>query len=110
MVTRREFITKMSAGLCCLALNISCKKEPGSHKVRFGVISDVHQDLQSDAPRRLLLSMHQRIGIRTLLFNWEIYPTEKTSIRSGKCGNNFPGRDTAFSVTMTWIILLKMLW
>lgn len=53
MTTRREFITKMSAGLCCLALNVSCKKEPGSHKVRFGVISDVHQDLQSDAPRRL---------------------------------------------------------
>lgn len=106
MVTRREFITKMSAGLCCLALNISCKKEPGSHKVRFGVISDVHQDLQSDAPRRL----QAFIDASNLLFNWEIYPTEKTSIRSGKCGNNFPGRDTAFSVTMTWIILLKMLW
>ena len=53
METRRNFIKKISVGLCGLALNISCKRQSDGRKVCFGVITDVHQDLQRDAVQRL---------------------------------------------------------
>ena len=43
----------MSVGLCALAFNLSCKGKEGAGKVRFGIVTDVHQDLQPDAVRRL---------------------------------------------------------
>ncbi len=57
MGNRREFITKVSVGFCCLALNnISClgrNQKSEKRVVRFGIVSDVHQDLQHDAVGRL---------------------------------------------------------
>ncbi len=97
MTTRREFIVRLSAGLCALALNVSCKEDTVSWKVRFGIISDVHQDLQPDAVRRLqafveaaqkqeldfiiqLGDLSHGDGLDKIKTVWEQYPGKKYSV------------------------------
>lgn len=97
MTTRREFITKMSVGFCCLALNVSCKKEQGARKVRLGIVTDVHQDLQTDATKRLqvfidaakewnpdfivqLGDLSHGKGLDTIRKVWEQFPGKRYSV------------------------------
>lgn len=97
MTTRREFITKVSAGFCCLALNMSCKKDSGTRRVRFGVVTDVHQDLQVDAAKRLqafidaakewdpdfivqLGDLSHGEGLETIRDIWEQFPGKRYSV------------------------------
>lgn len=97
MTTRREFITRMSVGFCCLAFNMSCKREPGIRRVRFGVVTDVHQDLQTDAAKRLqvfidaakewnpdfivqLGDLSHGEGLDTIRKVWEQFPGQRYSV------------------------------
>ena len=97
MTTRREFIVRLSTGLCALALNGACKGGTASRRVRFGIISDVHQDLQPDAIRRLqafvkaaqkqeldfiiqLGDLSHGDGLDKIKAVWEQYPGKKYSV------------------------------
>lgn len=97
MTTRREFITGISAGFCCLALNLSCKSNADSRRVRFGIIADVHQDLQADAAGRLqtfidaakewkpdfivqLGDLSHGGGLDTIRKVWEQFPGKRYSV------------------------------
>lgn len=97
MTTRREFIVRLSAGLCALALNGACKGGTASRRVRFGIISDVHQDLQPDAIRRLqafvkaaqkqeldfiiqLGDLSHGDGLDKIKAVWEQYPGKRYSV------------------------------
>ncbi len=96
-MNRRTFITGLSAGIGCLALHISCKKEAGAKKLSFGIISDVHQDLQADAVRRLqtfideankrkpdfivqLGDLSHGEGLHTIKAVWEQFSGKKYSV------------------------------
>lgn len=101
MDTRRNFITKMSAGFCCLALgNLPCNGKNSTslpRTIRFGVISDVHQDLQKDAAKRLqsfidaagewkpdfivqLGDLSHGSGLETIKEVWEKFPGKRVSV------------------------------
>lgn len=97
MITRREFITRMSVGFCGLAFNLSCSQHAAPRQVRFGVITDVHQDLQSDAAKRLqsfvdaakewepdfivqLGDLSHGEGLDTIRKVWEQFPGKRYSV------------------------------
>ena len=112
---RREFIVKLSAGLGCLALNLSCKgggNSAGAGKVCFGIISDVHQDLQADAARRLqqfidaanerkpdfivqLGDLSHGDGLEKIKQIWEQFPGKRYSV----LGNHDTDHATKATVT-----------
>lgn len=94
---RRTFIKGLSAGIGCLALQISCQTEKSMKPVRFGIISDVHQDLQADAVRRLqafidtankqqpdfiiqLGDLSHGEGVNTMKAVWEQFPGRRYSV------------------------------
>lgn len=115
MNTRREFIKKMSVGFCCLSWNGVAgigKRDTGQNIIRFGVISDVHQDLQHDAAKRLqtfidaatdwnpdfiiqLGDLSHGEDLRTIKSVWEKFPGAKYSV----LGNHDTDHSTKAIVT-----------
>ena len=51
MTNRRDFLTTCAGALCTLP--IPALAAAGEGKVRFGLITDVHQDVMHDGPERM---------------------------------------------------------